>query len=313
MMPYSHSILWIDCETTGLDDQTDQILEVACILTDCNLRETDRMNHVIHHPPGVTMCEFARIHHHQKTARYDKTLMEECALSKCTIHQAEQRILDMIHAHVPREEPIVAGGSSVHVDLRFIRAQMPHLYRRLHYRILDASSLYQTVSWWCPALLKHHPRNASCHRAMPDIESTLAMMRYYQRHLFGNHQQRHKVVHSLPIRPYHGNNVPFTTNASGATTKTERARFMPPYHKNTIKQRRSNRNNNRHNDRSAVGTSSRFHHYHCTIKNDHVPSSSLQTKTSQESSRTCSSPSLITHRPTPTNMGSMEEKCSHQG
>lgn len=41
---------WIDVETTGLDTDTNLILEIVMVVTDRDLNEIDSMRLVLHHP-----------------------------------------------------------------------------------------------------------------------------------------------------------------------------------------------------------------------------------------------------------------------
>lgn len=46
-----HKLVWIDCEMTGLSPENDRIIEIACIVTDMDLREVfEGPNLIINQP-----------------------------------------------------------------------------------------------------------------------------------------------------------------------------------------------------------------------------------------------------------------------
>ena len=40
-MATADRLVWIDCEMTGLDPETDELVEIACIVTESDLTELD--------------------------------------------------------------------------------------------------------------------------------------------------------------------------------------------------------------------------------------------------------------------------------
>jgi len=46
-------IVWVDCEMTGLDLGSDALVEVACVVTDAELRELDAGVTVVIRPPDA--------------------------------------------------------------------------------------------------------------------------------------------------------------------------------------------------------------------------------------------------------------------
>lgn len=50
------------------------------------------------------------------------------------------------------------AGNSVHVDMQFLRRRMPRLFRHLHHRIVDVSTVAELCARWFPADYRNAPR-----------------------------------------------------------------------------------------------------------------------------------------------------------
>src|SRR4051812_38112000 len=46
-------LFWIDLEMTGLDENTDHILEVAVIITDMDLNPIEEFHRIVYQPPSA--------------------------------------------------------------------------------------------------------------------------------------------------------------------------------------------------------------------------------------------------------------------
>ena len=71
-------------------------------------------------------------------------------------------------------------GNSIGVDRRFLDAQLPELDHYLHYRSIDVSSFKELCRRWYPAAYKKRPGKTEKHRALADVEESIAEMRYYR-------------------------------------------------------------------------------------------------------------------------------------
>src|SRR5690349_12863876 len=128
-------LVWIDCEMTGLDLAKDCLLEVACIITNDKLETKCKNSWVIHRSKSVLeqMNEWCIQHHG------DSGLTLQVMESQTSVEQVEQELLQMIKTHCPLHTPI--AGNTVHMDLMFIRQEMPKVAEYLHYRVIDVTTL----------------------------------------------------------------------------------------------------------------------------------------------------------------------------
>ncbi|RZB39463.1 oligoribonuclease [Asbolus verrucosus] len=173
-------MVWVDMEMTGLDIQTDKIMEVACIVTDSNLNIiAEGPNIVIHHPRNVldNMSEWCK-KQHAKTG-----LTEACLNSNVTLNEAENKLMAFVTKYVTENVSPLAGNS-VYMDRLFLRKYMPRLDEYLHYRIIDVSTIKELCRRWNPNLYRDIPKKEFSHRALADIRESIDELKYYKNTFF---------------------------------------------------------------------------------------------------------------------------------
>jgi oligoribonuclease len=180
-MAGSDVLVWVDMEMTGLDPARERIIEMATILTDGNLTEIAvGPDLVIHQPDDVlaAMDDWNKKHH---TA---SGLVERVKASTVTDALAEEQTLGFINQHISLKERPVLAGNSIHQDRRFIRRYMPALEKRLHYRMVDVSTVKELARRWFPQITAKLPAKRETHRALDDIRESIDELRWYQTHVF---------------------------------------------------------------------------------------------------------------------------------
>lgn len=166
-------LLWVDLEMTGLDPNHDVILEVAAEVTDFNYK---------------TLASYeARVRHRRETVlnRMQQNIWwkdfpdnRDDFLAKMEhgkpLRQVEQELVDLIESEFGRE-PAVLAGNSIHNDRGFIKRWWPQLDLKLHYRMLDVSSL--KVFMQGRYGIEYEKKDV--HRAFDDIQASIAEWQYY--------------------------------------------------------------------------------------------------------------------------------------
>ena len=175
-MAANDRLVWIDCEMTGLDPSFDEIVEIACIVTESDLTEIDGGISLVVKPndePLEAMDPFV-VNMHTESG-----LIEEIPHG-ITLEEAQERVLQYVKQHVPDARKAPLAGSSVYVDRGFLARYMPDLDQHLHYRLIDVSSIKEIARRWYPRVYFASPEKNGNHRALGDIRESIAELRYYR-------------------------------------------------------------------------------------------------------------------------------------
>ncbi|KAK4165852.1 oligoribonuclease [Cladorrhinum sp. PSN259] len=176
-------LVWIDCEMTGLDPDTDSVIEIYCLITDGQLELLDTVGWgtVIHQSKERmdAMDEWCtRVHG-------GSGLTAAVVSSTVTPEQAADGLLEYIKRYVPDPRAALLAGNSVHADRAFLRKRpYSKVLDHLHYRILDVSSIKEAARRWCPELAAAAPQKKGLHKAKDDILESIEEARYYQTSIF---------------------------------------------------------------------------------------------------------------------------------
>ena len=168
---------------TGLDPATEEILEIACIITTPDLQPLDDGFTVTVHVPASRLAQMGP----WCTDTHAATGLTPAVLASTTTHEeAAADLLSYIKSHVPEPRQGLLAGNTVHMDRMFL-ARPPYnaVVEHLHYRILDVSSLKEAARRWCgQAVVKGVPRKKVGHRALDDILESIEEARYYRETIF---------------------------------------------------------------------------------------------------------------------------------
>jgi oligoribonuclease len=173
-------LVWIDCEMTGLDIETDALIEIACLVTDGELNLLDEGIDLIIKPPPealVTMPEVVREMH------TSSGLLAELP-GGIDMAQAQDLVLGYVKGHVSEARKVPLCGNSIATDRWFIARDMPELDTYLHYRMVDVSSIKELARRWFPRAYFSAPKKDGGHRALADIRESVQELRYYREAVF---------------------------------------------------------------------------------------------------------------------------------
>ena len=188
--------VWFDAEFTSLDLEQARLLQVAAIVTDTNLNRVappeDDLNLCIRLEEGEAVSPWV--------AENLPGLVEKCRSEEAvSVSEADRRLAALLDRHcgTPCEamdqRPVLAGNS-VHNDWFLMRRLLPVFGSRLHYRLLDVSTLkIQWQDWADRApfdkenaeLLNHFfPGGGitatNAHDALFDIKASIAELAFYR-------------------------------------------------------------------------------------------------------------------------------------
>lgn len=173
------NLVWIDLEMTGLDPDSDLIIEIATVVTDKDLNVlAEGPVMAIHQPDSVlaAMDEWNTRQHGQSG------LADRVRASDLTAAVAQQRTIAFLQNWVEAGASPMCGNS-ICQDRRFLARLMPELERFFHYRNLDVSTVKEIARRWKPEVLKGMTKKGS-HLALDDIYDSIAELAYYRKHFF---------------------------------------------------------------------------------------------------------------------------------
>ena len=172
------NLIWIDIEMSGLNPETDRILEIAILITNSQLElVAEGPMVVVHQPPAVLDAMDDR----NKGTHGKSGLTDRVKASTLSEADAENQLLAFVSQHVPKSVSPICGNS-VHQDRRFLVKYMPALEAYFLYRNLDVSTLKELVRRWKPDLLAGLVKHGK-HEALADIHESINELRYYREHV----------------------------------------------------------------------------------------------------------------------------------
>lgn len=173
-------MVWIDCEMTGLSLQDDALIEVAVHLTDAELNILDEGLDVVIRPSEPAL---AQMNDFVRNMHTESGLLEELPQG-LAMDEATGLVLEHIRRYVPEPGKALLCGNSVGNDRNFLARDMPEVVEHLHYRIIDVSTIKELARRWYPRAYYQAPEKTGNHRALGDIQDSIAELRYYREAVF---------------------------------------------------------------------------------------------------------------------------------
>ena len=176
------NLIWIDCEMTGLSLEKDVLVEIAVLVTDSELNVIgDGVDVVIKATPEqlAGMNDFV-------TAMHTTSGLITEISNGITVQEAEDRVLAYLESASTQPGKSPLAGNSVGVDRTFIARDMPRLNEYLHYRTVDVSSIKELTRRWFPKAYFNAPAKTGNHRALGDIQDSIAELAYYRQAVFNS-------------------------------------------------------------------------------------------------------------------------------
>lgn len=179
MAENNNDLIWIDMEMTGLNPNTDCIIEVALVITDAQLNTLAEAPVLVVSQPDHILDGMDKWNQstHGKSGLIDK-------VKASTLNEAdvENRMLEFLKQHIPSGVSPMCGNS-ICQDRRFLARCMPQLETYFHYRNLDVSTLKELAKRWKPEIIQGISKQSK-HEALADIYDSIEELKYYRQHLF---------------------------------------------------------------------------------------------------------------------------------
>ena len=166
-------LLWVDLEMTGLDPEKDVILEVAAEVTDFNFKTLASYEACVRQPKELVVDRMQKNNWWADFPENRDEFVRKLEQGKDS-HEVEQELVALLEEHFGNE-PAVLAGNSIHNDRNFIKRWWPALDLKLHYRMLDVSSLKLVMQGKYGVVYE----KKEVHRAFDDIQASIAELQYY--------------------------------------------------------------------------------------------------------------------------------------
>lgn len=169
------NLVWIDMEMSGLNPDSDRVLEVALVVTDSALEVVaEAPVFAVHQTDSVLagMDSWNTSTHARSglTGRVRSSTVDEDA--------ATDQLLEFVARYVGRGKSPMCGNS-ICQDRRFMARWMPRLEGFFHYRNLDVSTLKELARRWNPEVYRSFEKK-SRHEALADIYESIDELRHYR-------------------------------------------------------------------------------------------------------------------------------------
>jgi len=174
------NLIWIDCEMTGLSLEKDVLVEIAVLVTDSDLNVIgDGVDVVI----KASAEQLAGMNEFVTQMHTTSGLITEIP-NGISVAEAEAKVIAYLESAATQPGKSPLAGNSVSVDRSFIARDMPLLNDYLHYRTVDVSSIKELARRWFPKAYFAAPAKTGNHRALGDIQDSIAELAYYRQAVF---------------------------------------------------------------------------------------------------------------------------------
>ena len=175
----NNNLIWVDMEMSGLNPDTDRIIEVALVITDSQLNTVaEAPVLVVHQSDGI----LNNMDKWNKSTHSKSGLIDKVRASRLNEAEVEAQMIEFLKLHIPAGLSPMCGNS-ICQDRRFMVRAMPQLEAYFHYRNLDVSTLKELVKRWKPEIAAGLTKESK-HEALADIYDSIHELKYYRQHFF---------------------------------------------------------------------------------------------------------------------------------
>ncbi|MBA4387957.1 MAG: hypothetical protein C0404_08240 [Verrucomicrobia bacterium] len=188
--------VWFDAEYTDLDLDRARLLQVAAVVTDSQL------NRLL--PPDKDLRCFVKLGKNDTVSPWVKENLPDvvkiCKSDKAVaVGKLDEMLVEWISlalgaAGDQKNRPVLAGNT-IHSDWFLVRKYLPAFTKRLHYRVLDVTTLKLLWQDWCNGerfdkddakLIKQYfpgsdrDIEGKPHDAYYDVQASIAELKFYR-------------------------------------------------------------------------------------------------------------------------------------
>jgi oligoribonuclease len=172
------NLIWLDCEMTGLDPESDRLIEIAVIVTGPELSPRIEGPVLVIHQ---TDAQLDKMDNWNKGTHGRSGLVDRVKASTVDEAHASAEVIAWLSQYIGAGKSPMCGNT-ICQDRRFLANHMPALEAFFHYRNLDVSTLKELARRWKPSILDGF-KKAQAHTALADIHESIDELAYYRQHL----------------------------------------------------------------------------------------------------------------------------------
>ncbi len=185
-------LVWIDLETSGLDTQRCQLLEIGLVVTEADLIAVASwagygfINYGGYGEAGALKMHLRTgLLEEIEQARIGRWPGGEETRPLVGDHdQLCKAALDFILKHAGMGTSPMCGSTVGSYDRPIIRRLMPALDAAFSYRCVDVSSIKELVKRWALPQRPVAEKGAAEHRSLADIRASIAELQWYRENVF---------------------------------------------------------------------------------------------------------------------------------
>ena len=172
------NLVWLDCEMTGLQPDTDRIIEIAVVVTSPDLAiRIEGPVFAIHQADALLDGMDAW----NKGTHGRSGLIDRVKASTTSEADAEAALIKFLSQYVPKAKAPLCGNS-IGQDRRFMERYMSKLNNFFHYRNVDVSTLKELARRWKPDAYASF-KKAQRHTALADVHESIDELAHYRARL----------------------------------------------------------------------------------------------------------------------------------
>ena len=172
-----NNLVWVDMEMSGLNPDSDRVLEIAVVVTDSALE-------VIAEGPVLVVQQsdsvLAGMDAWNQATHRRSGLIDRVRASRLEESEAAAQLLEFLAPYVGVGKSPMCGNS-ICQDRRFMARWLPTLEAFFHYRNLDVSTVKELARRWRPEVARSFEKHSK-HEALADIYESIAELRHYREH-----------------------------------------------------------------------------------------------------------------------------------
>ena len=170
-----NNLVWLDCEMSGLDPDTERLLEIAIVITGPDLSPRVEGPVLVLHQSNELL---AGMDAWNKGTHGKSGLIEKVKASTVTESQAEEVLIDFMKKYVSKGVAPMCGNT-IGQDRRFLLKYLPKFESWFHYRNLDVSTLKELSKRWKPEVYNAFKKQQN-HTALADVNESIDELAHYR-------------------------------------------------------------------------------------------------------------------------------------